>query len=256
MDEQVPGSINLRDFGGYPTLDGRSVRTGALYRSGNTHEMGPNGVAELVRRVGIRSVVDLRSESERSRGLSDFAQFGVASQPAPLATGLAGDPTAPRFDWIRRMARGELDWADTFWRILHLNQERIVQIVAHLSRPESLPVLVHCTSGRDRTGLTVAILQAALGVSIDDIASEYALSDTLRDTRPGPRSHLERLLVDAEIPSELVRDALSTRPETMRQLFARIEGEYGSAQSMLRDFGASDQALQRLRCALLVTSAD
>jgi protein-tyrosine phosphatase len=256
LGEQVPGSVNLRDFGGYPTLDGCFVRTGALYRSGNTHEMGANGVAELVRRLGLRSVVDLRSESERSRGLSDFDQFGVASQPAPLATGLAGDPTTPRFEWIRRMARGELDWADTFWRILHLNQERFVQIVAQVGQQEALPVLVHCTSGRDRTGLTVAIVQAALGVSIDDVASEYALSDTLHDTRTGPRSHLERLFVDAEIPAELVRDALSTRPETMRQLFARIEGEYGSPQRMLRGFGVSDQALWQLRRTLLVASTD
>jgi protein-tyrosine phosphatase len=255
MGEQVPGSINLRDFGGYPTLDGGCVRTGVLYRSGNTHEMGSAGVAELVRRVGIRSVVDLRSESERSRGLSDFAQFGVASHPAPLATGLAGDPTTPRFEWIRQMARGELDWADTFWRILHLNHERLVQIVAHVGQPEALPVLIHCTSGRDRTGLTVAVLQATLGVSIDDIASEYALSDVLHDARSGPRSHLEQLFVDAEIPAEEVRQALSTRPETMRQLFARIDNEYGSAQAMLRSFGVSDHALHQLRSTLVVSSA-
>jgi protein-tyrosine phosphatase len=255
LGQQVPGSINLRDFGGYPTLDGGFVRAGALFRSGTTHELAPAGVSQLVQQVGIRSVVDLRSDSERSRGLTDFAAYGIVTMHEPLAAGLAGNPTAPRYDWIRRMARGELDWVETFWRILHLNSERFVEIVSHVSRAESLPVLIHCTSGRDRTGLTVALLQAALGVAPDDIASEYALSDVLRDAEGGPRSHLEQVFVDAEVPPEQVQRALSTRPETMRRLFARMDEEYGGAEAMLRTFGLAWEVLERLRSTLVVRAA-
>ena len=247
MGQQVPGSINMRDFGGYPTVDGGCLRTGVLFRSGTTHELGPAGIAQLVQQVGIRSMVDLRSDSERSRGLTDFVAYGIAAVHEPLATGLAGNPTAPRYDWIRRMALGELDWVETFWRILHLNGERMVDIVSHVSRAESLPVLIHCTSGRDRTGLTVALLQAALGVSVDDIASEYALSDVLRDAAGGPRSHLEQVFVDAEVPPEQVQQALSTRPETMRRLLARIDEEYAGVEAMLRTFGCAQEVLERLR---------
>ena len=103
----IDGAINLRDFGGYRTTHGRLVRSGVLYRSGNTHEISSAGLAHLAQRLGIRTVVDLRSDGERSRGLSAFEAHGIHNVHEPLEPGVGIDPTLPRASLTGKSNDGE-----------------------------------------------------------------------------------------------------------------------------------------------------
>src|SRR5690349_17446093 len=166
----IDGAINLRDFGGYATEDGGEVRAGVLYRSGNTCDISPDGLAHLARRLGIRTVVDLRTDGERRRARSHFEPHGIRSVHEALDTGAGIDPTLPLDVLVRSMATGTFDWVELYWNVLHLNIERFARILTLLAEPGALPVLVHCAGGRDRTGVTAALIQATLGVRRADIA--------------------------------------------------------------------------------------
>jgi protein-tyrosine phosphatase len=202
----IPGALNLRDFGGYPNEDGRMVGMGLLYRSGLTHAIPTEGIASIVSGLGIRTVIDLRGHGERERGLSAFESLDVRCIHEPLGTDL-GVPSGAAFQELaRRIVHGEFDWAARYWSMLTLNGDRFARILDVLSEPAALPALVHCTGGRDRTGVTVAVIQAALGVGDAEIAADYALSTELLLGADNPE--FARLFSNLDVPRVDIERAL------------------------------------------------
>jgi protein-tyrosine phosphatase len=159
------------------------VRTGLLYRSGNTYGISAEGLAHLSVQLGVRTVIDLRSEAERAESLSEFEAHGIRSVHEPLNTGDGGNASISREQIVRSMALGTFDWAEMYWNLLHLNAERFARILSLLAEPGALPVLIHCAGGRDRTGVAVALIQVALGVRYDSIAEDFAMSSQTAGSR-------------------------------------------------------------------------
>lgn len=249
----IAGTVNLRDFGGYPTEAAGRVREGLLFRSGRTHQLDAQGVAALAVRTGIRTVIDLRSASERSGGLSAFEQHGIQMVHENLGTGF--DPATPAREKLLAMASGSFDWAELYWDLATRNQAGLVRIFGLLASPGALPVLIHCQGGRDRTGVTVALILGALGVAEDDIATDYALSSELLRRSLAAADH-ERLFEGIGIPMDEVQRALATVPETMHAFFARIRMTHGSVPGYLRAIGVSAAVLGDLQAALVEPDAD
>lgn len=162
--DSIEGAVNLRDFGGYPTEDGRRVRTGVLYRSGDTHGLSAEGHSHLAVQLGIRTVIDLRNAEERAEGLSAFEAHGIATVHEPLRSSDGASSPIPRDQVMRSVALGTFDWAEVYWSMLHLNADRFRRILELIAQPDALPVLIHCAGGRDRTGVTAALVLFALGV--------------------------------------------------------------------------------------------
>jgi protein-tyrosine phosphatase len=243
----IDGALNLRDFGGYPTRDGKWVRSGVLFRSGGTHGISTAGLARLSQELGVRTVIDLRSDQERRVSRSPFEEHGIRVVHEPLDSGQRINFGVPSTWLLIRMARGEFDWVEVYWSLLHRNGDRFVRILDLLGQPGSLPVLVHCSGGRDRTGVTVALIQAALGVSDVDIAEDYALSSTLLERIDG--AQFERLFGHIDVPREDLMSALATRPETMREFLRRICRDYRDVRVLLALFGADSDTVERLRSA-------
>lgn len=244
----IAGAVNLRDFGGYPTDAGGMVREGLLFRSGRTHELDAQGLAALAERTGIRTVIDLRSASERSAGLSAFEQHGIRTVHENLDTGF--DPATPAREKLQAMASGSFDWPEMYWDLAARNQAGLVRIFGLLASPGALPVLIHCQGGRDRTGVTVALILGALGVATSDIAADYALSSELLGRGSAAADH-ERLFGGLGIPMDEVERALVTVPESIHAFFARIRAAHGSVPGYLRGIGVSAAVLGDLQAALI-----
>jgi protein-tyrosine phosphatase len=182
------GAFNVRDLGGFQTADGRTTRWGAVVRSDSPDRLTEAGWSAL-QGHGIRTIVDLRHPTEQALervGRVPAVQISVLDfDDAEFWHALRGVRDTPRF------YRASLErWNDRFGRAF-----------AAVARAEPGGVLVHCQVGRDRTGLLSALLLSAVGVPLQAIDDDYALS---RD-RLVP---LYAILADEE-PDEAVRARLA-----------------------------------------------
>jgi len=193
---------NARDVGGLVGADGRRVRTGALVRSDDHHRLTPTTV-RAVRASGVTRIVDLRWAWECQQYPSPFAGDAVYRHVPMLADVLTYDPPA-----------------DTYGPMLDHNRERIAAAFRTVAQAPPGGVVVHCLSGRDRTGVLVGLLLAVAGVGPKEIAADYARTE-------------------------------GCSPLPMLNTLAHTERRYGGAASYLIGSGAEPQLLDAVRTRLL-----
>ncbi|MDF2993719.1 MAG: protein tyrosine/serine phosphatase [Microbacterium sp.] len=231
----VSGAMNFRDTGGLPAGDHRT-RDGVLFRSGNLVAVDDAGV-ETLRALGIRRVIDLRADDEVRHAPSRFDDLSIEVQREPLFLGSVASFFA------RDVSLDEL-----YSAIVDESADRVVAVVRGILR--SQPVLVHCTVGKDRTGVTVAIALAAAGVDREAVIADYARTEALL---PAERNARVVAGIRSMHPENVHVEALATRSPApvMRALLERLDREYGSPAGYLRAHGLGDDELRRLREVLV-----
>ncbi len=224
---RLDGTRNLRDTGGYPAGPGRQTRWHTLLRSDELTCLPAHAVAEL-RALGVRHVVDLRWPDELERSPNAFA--GDALIRYTSVSLLADDPTP----------HAGLD--GMYRHVLDERWEQLGEAVRSLLEPDGLPVVIGCAAGKDRTGVTIALLLSLCGVPDDVVTADYALS---ADTFAG---------LNATFPPDDWRRILSfpveSPPEFMASTLAHLTGEHGGARALLRSIGLTDAELDALVEAL------
>jgi protein-tyrosine phosphatase len=158
------GCANARDLGGLPTVDGRETLFGAVVR-GDCPDRLTHAGWEALHAYGIRTVVDLRNDDERSA-----APARVDSVHVPLD----GMEDA---DFWREWGSGP-QFGTPLYYGPHLERfpERNARAVAAVANAQPGGVLIHCVGGRDRTGQLTILLLALCGVVPEAIAADYGLS--------------------------------------------------------------------------------
>jgi protein-tyrosine phosphatase len=236
------GLQNFRDVGGLPTRAGGHIRSGVLYRSDAPHpgDAPPDGVS-----WPPATVIDLRS-LEEAGGEHPLASADTDVHSIPLMAE-AG---------IVRLAENppELDAgvAGLYRRTLRKVGPSFAA-VARLIGASDGPTLVHCTAGKDRTGLVIAVLLAAAGVDREDIVADYIRTQA---NMPGV---LERIASTPGLEDgpALVQRVAQVQPEILTAPAAAIEAalelieESGGANVWLERHGLSDVELARLRAHLV-----
>ena len=228
----LPGVFNLRDVGGYPVEGGGSVRWRTLFRSDALYRLDAAGVA-TVTGLGLRTVVDLRSQPEVDLAPSPV---GGCVTHVPLLTGNL--PEVP------------LSLGDLYHHLADECGEQIGGAIAALCGGDAMPALVHCSAGKDRTGVVIALILAVLGVPDEVIAADYALSAAYLD--PDQTPVIGQLRASTGLGDELIAALLSSPPALILGLLRRIRERDGSVDGYLRGHGLTDAALGRLRAALIV----
>jgi protein-tyrosine phosphatase len=173
------GQDNFRDLGGYETADGRRVKWRHLFRSGELTELSDGDVARLAE-LGIRTVVDLRGEAEAEKKGPGRLPAGasltsIAIEPGDLSPILGpafatGDFSAVPDDLLLRINRDYI----RSWRYKLGSLRRVA------ADPANHPLVFHCTQGKDRAGISAAILLSALGVAWETVMEDYVLSNIQR----------------------------------------------------------------------------
>lgn len=229
----VGGVANLRDVGGIRAGSAR-VRSGVLLRSGHLADLTPEGGALLADRV--RHVVDLRDDAEVEREPS--ALSGVPITRIPLFLGSVGSFFALN-----------MDLAAMYRHLVDESAPRLVDAVRIIAAGE--PTLVHCTVGKDRTGVTVALALSAVGADRDAVVADYALTAS---QLPPERNRAIVQYLRAHLPdaTNAVQLATESPAPVMASLLADIDDRYGSVAAYLRDAGMTDDELHALAEALLV----
>lgn len=219
----VGASLNFRDAGAYRIGDDRLVRSHRLYRSDAATFSPGDGIEEL----GLRTVVDLRDPAERSARPTELERLVPNVLHRPL---LAGDP----MDWPVPGTSDPL--GDLYIALLRHRGESLVQIIDDLAQPGALPALVHCSAGKDRTGLVVALILLSLGVAEAEVIDDYALT---------ARFLTDEFFASVPVPPADAR-LRGAAPRSMAATIRVLNTEFGGARTYLTSRGLSDAALDRL----------
>ena len=231
----VDGLINLRDLGGMPTEAGATTVPRRLIRSELPHTL-TDGELRAIVDLGIGTVVDLRTTSERERRPSPLAAAGVRIVHAPIFT---DDDEYP--DHLPTAGEVYCWW-------LRERRTGVALAMNAIADAPSAPVLIHCHAGKDRTGVVVGMILRLAGVSIDDIADDYALSGVqLVDMLARDRiTAVERGMDPVRV------ERLFTVPrDAMVKTMECIDVEHGGVASLLRSLGLDGARIDRLRNLLL-----
>jgi len=232
---RVSGVSNFRDVGGLPA--GATVtRSGVLFRSGNLARLDDDGRAAL-HALGIRRIIDLRADEEIAYAPSRIDGLDVQTQRVPLFTGS-----------VSSMFEEDLTLTEMYRRIVDDSASRVVEVIRGLLVDQ--PVVVHCTVGKDRTGVTVAIALAAAGVDHEAIIADYARTEALLSE--SRNRHILEYLRLQHPDAVNVRDLATRSPaDVMRALLDGLTQRYGSAGEYLQAHGVSEDELRVLQRVML-----
>jgi protein-tyrosine phosphatase len=233
----LPGTLNLRDLGGYPTSDGGTVRWRTLLRSDALHRLDDTGRAALVG-FGLRTVIDLRTDEEASCAPSALDGTGARVFHVPLFRAEAIGTLPPELAAVYR----------------HMIDDRgaaIAEAVGRLSVGGALPGLIHCSAGKDRTGLVAALVLEVIGVPDEIIAVDYAMSAENLDADMAQVMSRIQAISGGQ---GLDLGVLGSPPELILEALARVRDQAGSVAGYLIRNGLPRPAIESLRSALVVAS--
>lgn len=248
---RLEGVHNFRDAGGYPLATGGRIGTGLVWRSGQHHGASAADLARIAA-LGLASVFDLRTSKERTvhpcrRPEGFAARVFFASDPelrhaphlAAAQTARRRTTQSTRDSLIRNYSgicfRPELqrmirDWFD------------------ELARGDG-PSLVNCMAGKDRTGIAVAMLHAALGVHRDDIMADYLLTNSAGDIEARIASGAGTIrAITGQLDDEVLRVLMGVEAVYLETAWAAIDERHGSLDAFLAQaLAATPEKRERLR---------
>ncbi len=250
----VEGAHNLRDLGGYATTDGRRVRWGVLYRSDALADLTDADLRYL-ERLGLRRWVDFRSDMELERNadrIPESPDLRVVHRP------IQGDALDPA-ELQKRILSGNADAAEMTQMLVGANRAFITDFgdvysafLHDVGDVEKLPLLFHCTAGKDRAGFAAALTLLALGVPRDTVMQDYLLTNDFSAEHTESTLRILRFVSFFRTDPEAVRPLFEARREYLQTAFDTIDEKYGTTQAYLRHgLGANDALLARLRENLL-----
>jgi protein-tyrosine phosphatase len=243
----LSGGVNFRDVGGYGTVDGRAVRWGQVYRAGSLAELTDDDVAYLGR-LGVRLSCDLRSAEEVDKR-PDRLPPGATPLHRPIAAEVGRLRQMFTLFRLRHRIRELLQNAYTV--MLDQNGAIFAEIIRLAADPANRPLVVHCTAGKDRTGLAVALLLLSLGVPEETVIADYTLSNNAFDVLSGRmRPEMERLY-SLGFDEVQLRPFLLAQAETLAGALAHLRRQYGSVEGYLQAAGVENEDIERLRDSLL-----
>ncbi|GAC1632827.1 MAG: tyrosine-protein phosphatase [Nevskia sp.] len=249
---------NFRDVGGLATADGRSLRHGLLYRSDALDELDADDLLRLGS-LAIRVCCDLRSDGERLQRPSRWPEGGA---PRTLALPVATDIRVLMPELVKQL-REDPSAEGAAQLMRHLYRDLPVACAPVLARlftlmideADALPLVVHCTAGKDRTGFIIAMLLHALGVPVETIAADY-LQTNLRSGRGQAHAKVAKLLealIGVAAGPDMLGEIMAARADYLDAALARLHDDYGSVDAYLLSAGGLDPARRRqLQARLLV----
>jgi len=187
--------------------------------------------------LGIRRIVDLRDDDERRREPSRLDGLGIDTVHLPMYAGS-----------VSSFFADDLSLGDVYRALVDGSASRLVEAARAVL--EVQPVLVHCTVGKDRTGLSVALILAAAGVDDDAVLADYARTEALL---PATRNESVLRYLRQRYPGARHLEDLVTRSpaEAMRAVFDDLRLRYGSVVEYLQAYGLTAVEIAELRRALV-----
>lgn len=238
-DIDLPGLSNLRVTGAWEA-DGGTLVAGRLFRSDSPARLDQASLAAL-RDLGIDLAIDLRSEAEVAA--EGYAAAGIERVGLPIelldpSVGLTSDLTL----------------ASLYQQLIDGHGPTLAAAVRAIARHDGDGVLVHCTAGKDRTGVVVALTLLALGVDRMRVVADYAATHAnLRG--PWTEDFIARAGL-RELPPQLLEILNASPAALLDDLIDHLEARHGGVVAYLRAHGLDDSDLTALRARLVTATTD
>jgi protein-tyrosine phosphatase len=238
----LKGTFNVRDVGGYRTTDGRQVKWKTLLRGDALHSLDDESRMHLAS-YGLQSSIDLREDDEREAAPDRF-DGEVRSISVPLFSLGASTVMGETLDHT------SLTTLEDVYRLLvRTRGSAIATAIRQLADPANVPAIVHCSAGKDRTGVVIALVLAVIGVPDEVIAADFAATGLFlnEEFRQALLARSESLRRD----STVVERMLSCEPALILGILEEIRSEYGDIDVYLVQHGLELAELRSLRTVLL-----
>ena len=260
-ETRLQGQPNFRDIGGYLSSDGRKVKRGLVFRSGELPRLTEKDVQQL-EALDIKTVVNFLQQEEIDARGNDRLPENVREIHLPIIT-----ETDPGLPVMVLRARQTGDFTEVpvelnpeVHRLLirEANKE-YASLIRELIKPDSKPLVFHCSHGVHRTGTAAAVLLSALGVPWETVREDYLLSNEFR------KDEVEQRLVELQIraaetfdikPEQVdmtnIKAFYILQPEYIDASLEQAIKQYGSMNNYIREgLGITDNELVNLREQLL-----
>ena len=232
------GCFNFRDIGGYLNNEGKKVKKGLYFRTGRQDRMSDKDLSKLSD-LKISTQIDLRKPDEvLDQGRGPLEAMGaiyinisvIPEGGSDTLNKLVGDTGISGKRYL-----GYLEFGPTSW----------LRLFGILAEESNLPVLLHCTAGKDRTGVSTAFLLSVLGVSRDVIEADYLLTnldterqaDFIETTVGYPEGYdREKMITIAGVPQDAMKDFLDG-----------VESKWGSVVEYLEKIGITRDQMNKIR---------
>lgn len=262
MAERRAGALasvpNFRDVGGQQASDGARVRTGLLYRSVTLSRASDDDLARLAE-LGVAMVFDLRTAMEQEHSPDRLPPGAEHVWLDPLADSGEADPAAlfalmqdpPRASLEMAAGGTERFYMATYHDMVRLPSARVAfgRLYRRLAHADGQASLVHCTTGKDRTGWAVAALLLFLGVRADMVMREYLLSDAA--VRAAYADVVDDFVARGG-SREVIEPLMSVQPSFLEAALDAMLADYGSIEVYFGEgLGLDEQTRVALRSRFL-----
>lgn len=247
--------INFRDFGGYATSYGGWVKPGALFRSGHYAQASETDIAALDA-MPIRLQADLRRPDERER------QPGKWSAPSLITDDGGRESDAPHTRFLQQVEASPQiaeDWMNEYYSLAPFRPHHIAQFSSWFEQlaglAEGEAALVNCAAGKDRTGILCAITQSVLGVSEDDIRTDYELTNKAARVEERIEEIAARFNahIGKDYDSEVYRPFIGVKLRYLETAFDAIRKQAGSTEAYCENVLGLTGSMQDALRARLIT---
>jgi protein-tyrosine phosphatase len=242
----LEGSPNFRDLGGYQTEDGRRVKWGYLYRSGQLSRLSDLDRA-LLADVALDVVCDFRRQEEQERDPS------LLPQPGPQLLSLSITPGSNASFFSQAGDSDAVDRQAMFDFMVDINRDFVLEQCDAYSRMfrallarEDTRMLVHCAAGKDRTGFAAALLLLVLGVPRETVMQDYLLTAQYFIAEQQLQYLRDKYEMDLE--AENLMPVLQVFPEYLQAALDTIDEEFDSVEDYLEQaLGVEPEQQELLR---------
>jgi protein-tyrosine phosphatase len=227
------GAVNFRDLGGYPAAAGRQTRWRRLYRADSLADLTSSDLEQLAR-LGLTTLIDFRLDEER---LLKPNRLPPGDAIRSIELGFVPEGTLAM---LRLVKSGAIEPAEIERRVIaqyrlfcvdhHREYRRMFEVAAHGG---SYPLLIHCTSGKDRTGYGAALLLLAVGVRRETVIDDYDLTNKYRRAVPQ--------FFGSGTPEAVIRILLAAQRKYIEAALDEVDRVHGSLDAYLaRALGVDD----------------
>lgn len=262
LDQEIhlAGTSNTRDIAGYQADGLYTLRGGQILRSDKLSRLTASDFSKL-EKIGVRTVIDLRTDKERKQSPTKWQ----GDNPPQFFHFPIGDANNDWFTAQRRLMKKN-KFTEAQAREHMINGYRMIategpdsyrRMMALVLDQSNWPLLIHCTAGKDRTGVAITLLLEALGVDRESIMEEFLLTNEMsraekkavflskqRKNSSNGRSFGKGPSASAWFP------ILGVKPEMLEAYYASIDEQYGSMDAFLSELGVDQGARSRFAASL------